>query len=315
VLQRGVETPSRWIGVTGALLLCALLLSGPSARPAHAATGDEPIDTGPWALFAAGTVPSEPPAADAASVELGVRFRVAQPPLGDYKVTAVRFYRADSRPMVENRVAVYDQAGQRVAKSVFIGEAGPTGVVDVQLQEPLTLRPGETYTASYLAQDGGYSYEYGAFDQPIEVGPITFPIDAGVFSYDGGFPTKSYDGSSYYVSPVVELDTGGSTPLPPPDVTIPSVSILEPSDLATVPADTPFYVRARLTDDGGALREARLVIDGALVDAVPNPWTDSTVNFPVTVPAGLHLIEVEAEDPAGNLGDATVRVTAASPTG
>jgi hypothetical protein len=296
--------------------LLALLACAATPRPAHAATVD-PADTGPWALFGRETVPSEPPAHDTASVELGVRFSVAEPPVGDYKVTAVRFYRADSEPMVEDRVFVYDQDGRQVAKGVFIGEGGPTGVVDVQLQEPLTLRPGETYTASYVAPDGGYSYQYGAFDDPIEVGPITFPRDAGVFSYDGRVPSDSYAGSSYYVTPVVELDTGSPTPtpVPPRDDTIPSVTILQPSDQATVAADTPFYVRASLADEGGVLREARLVIDGSIVETVPNPWPGSTVYFPATLPAGPHAIEVQAEDPAGNVGDATVTVTAAGATG
>jgi Domain of unknown function (DUF4082)/Bacterial Ig domain len=303
---------ARWLLILIVFLWCAL-----SARPAHAATADPgAVDGGPWALFAVGTVPSEPPAEDSAQVELGVRFSVGEAPVGDYRVTAVRFYRADSRPMVENRVFVYDEHGQSVAQGVFIGEGGPSGVVDVRLHEPLTLRPGATYTASYLAQDGGYSYQHGAFDRPIEVGPITFPTGAGVFRYGGGFPCHRYKGSSYYVSPVVELDTGETTPPPPPptDATIPDVSIFEPSDLATVPANSPFYVRARLTDEGGVLREVRLLVDGTLVDVVPNPWSDSTVNFPVTLPAGPHLIEIQAEDPAGNVGGDALRVIAASAT-
>jgi uncharacterized protein DUF4082/Big-like domain-containing protein len=323
VQQRGGQTPSRRVGAARALLVLIALLScaasarpadAASARPADAATGDS--GAGPWALFPARTVPSEPPAADSAPVELGVRFSVAEPPAGEYRVTAVRFYRAPSQPMVENRVFIYDKDGELVARGLFVGEGGPTGVIDVRLLEPLTLRPGETYTASYLAQDGGYSYEYGAFDGPIEVGPITFPADAGVFRYGGGFPRCSYEGTSYYVSPVIELDSGETVPPPPApvDTTIPSVSILEPSDLATVPADASFYVRARLTDDGGVLEEARLLIDGTVVESVQNPWNGSTVNFPVTLPPGPHLIEIRAEDPAGNVGEAALRLTAASTT-
>lgn len=308
---------SRWIGAALIMILAVLVLvsCAVSARPAYAATGDSSAgDGGPWALFGAGTVPSEPPAANSAPVELGVRFSVAAPAAGDYQVTAVRFYRDPSEPMIENRVFVYDKDGELVAQGIFVGEGGPTGVVDVRLQEPLTLRPGDTYTASYLAQDGGYSYEYGTFESPIEVGPITFPTDAGVLRYGGGFPSFSRAGMSYYVSPVIELGGSVPPPPPPPDTTIPSVSILEPSDLATVPADTSFYVRAQLTDDSGILQEARLLIDGTVVDSVPNPWSGSTVNFPVTLPAGLHLIDVQAEDPAGNVGDDTVQVTAASTT-
>jgi len=294
-----------------ALVSCGLLWGVVTPRPAHAATAD----TGPWALFPVGTVPSEPPAAETAPVELGVRFSVAQPPAGDYRVTAVRFYRAPSEPMVENRVFIYDQDGKRVAQGAFIGEGGPSGVIDVRLQEPLTLRPGEIYTASYLAQDGGYSYEYGTFRQPVNVGPITFPAGAGVYRYGGGFPCRSHRGTSYYVSPVVELYSGESVPPPPlVDATIPSVSILEPLNAATVRANTPFYVRARLSDEGGVLQQARLLIDGTVVDSIVSPCVNSTVNFPVTLPAGLHVIEVQAEDPAGNVGDDTVQVTAVNTT-
>ena len=94
---------------------------------------------------------------------LARRFSVASPPAGTYVVRAVRFYRAPLHPMVENRVYVYDQAGTVVARGEAIGEGGPSGVVDVLLNAPLRLAPGTTYTASYVATNGYYASDRGAF--------------------------------------------------------------------------------------------------------------------------------------------------------
>jgi uncharacterized protein DUF4082/Big-like domain-containing protein len=277
VPQRCAHAPSPRIDAARAVLILTVLLLCAASVRAHAALADPGADDGgPWALFGAGIAPSESPAGDTETVELGVRFSVAEPQDGHFRVTAVRFDRAASRPMVENRVFVYDDAGEAVARGVYIGEGGATGVVEVPLQEPLTLRPGVTYTASYLAPAGGYSYESGAFAGPVAVGPITFPAEAGVFTYGGGFPRDTWDAASYYVSPVIELDTGASAEPPPPaprDATVPNVAIVDPSDGATVPADTAFYVRARLADDGGVMREVRLLIDGTVVDTFPIPGT------------------------------------------
>ena len=81
-----------------------------------------------------------------------------------------------------------------------------------------------------------------------------------------------------------------------------------------MPADTWFYVRARVADEGGWLREVRLLIDGTVADVVPDPWSGSAINFPVTLPPGPHLIEIQAEDRAGNVGQHTLQLTAASTT-
>jgi hypothetical protein len=174
---------------------------------ASATSPAEPPSTGPWALFDGTTTIADPAANDPDKVELGVRFSVASPPAGTYVVRAVRFYRAPLHPMVENRVYVYDQAGTVVARGEAIGEGGPSGVVDVLLNAPLKLTPGATYTASYVATNGYYANDRGAFASPRAKGPLQFPADAGVYQYGGGFPTASWGSSSYYVSPLVALDT------------------------------------------------------------------------------------------------------------
>ena len=47
----------------------------------------------------------------------------------------------------------------------------------------------------------------GAFAASRTKGPLRFPADAGVYQYGGGFPTASWQATSYYVSPLVGLDT------------------------------------------------------------------------------------------------------------
>jgi hypothetical protein len=167
----------------------------------------EPPSTGPWSLFDPSAAIADPAADDSSRVELGVRFSVAAPPAGSYVVRAVRFYRAPTHGMVENRVYVYDGSGAIVARGVAIGEGERSGVVDVLLDAALTLRPGTTYTASYMAVDGHYAVDRQEFTSARTKGPLTFPADAGVYQYGGGFPSSSWQSSGYYVSPLVALDT------------------------------------------------------------------------------------------------------------
>jgi len=168
-----------------------------------------------WSLLDASTSIANPAADDSGRVEVGARFRVASPASGDYWVEKVRFYRAPAHGMVENRVFVYDETGAEVARGVAIGEGPRSGVVEVQLNSALKLRAGVTYTASYLA-DGYYAEQQHGFDAARTVGPVTFPADAGVYEYGGGFPQSSWEGSNYYVSPVVTLRAPAPAPEPPP---------------------------------------------------------------------------------------------------
>ena len=177
------------------------------SHDATATSPAEPPSTGPWSLFDGSTTIANPAEDDSDKVELGVRFSVAQPPAGAYVVRAVRFYRAPLHPMVENRVFVYDENGGVAARGVAIGEGGPSGVVDVLLDAPLRLTPGRTYTASYVAVNGHYAFDRGAFAASRTKGPVGFPANAGVYQYGGGFPTSSWQSTSYYVSPIVALDT------------------------------------------------------------------------------------------------------------
>ncbi|HEY7077805.1 MAG TPA: DUF4082 domain-containing protein [Solirubrobacteraceae bacterium] len=167
---------------------------------------------GPWSLFDSSTTITDAAADDPGPVEVGVQFSVAAPTGGDYWVDAIRFYRP-SHGMVSNSVSLFDAGGNLVGHGNATYEGPYTGMVDVSLQSPVKLTPGATYTASYSA-DGYYVEQQHGFDAPRTVGPVTFPAGAGVYSYDGGFPTDSWADDNYYVTPIVSLRAA----TPPPDV-------------------------------------------------------------------------------------------------
>jgi hypothetical protein len=182
-----------------------------ATTPPEAAPDDS---AGPWSLVTDSTDIAERVADDHQRVEVGARFKVDVPDSGAYVVKAVRFFRA--RGMAENYVYIYDEDRAIVARGQFLTEGGPSGLVEVKLSAPLTLRPRVEYTASYLATYGEYSDEPRAFDEAKSVGPVHFPLNAGVYQYGGGYPGDSWASSSYYVSPVVALDATASSPAEPP---------------------------------------------------------------------------------------------------
>ena len=196
------------------LLFAALLLFAFHAPAAMA-------DTGPWALFDGSAAIADPDADDTINVELGARFTVDAPPSGAYWLTKVRYWRAPNRPINANRVNVYDSSGKQIARGAYDVQGGASGIVDVPLESPLRLTPGTRYTVSYSAPTGHYPVDRGAFASARTAGPVHFPADAGVYRYGGGYPTSSWQSTSYYVTPVVTFDAAhaardASRPTTPP---------------------------------------------------------------------------------------------------
>jgi len=60
-----------------------------------------------------------------------------------------------------------------------------------------------TYTASYHTTTGRYSATRNFFATPLTSGPLTALASGGVYGYgSGGFPTKSYQATNYWVDAV-----------------------------------------------------------------------------------------------------------------
>ena len=183
------------------LLLAApllLLLQAPAARAAAA---------GPWALFDGSAAISDPDANDPVNVELGVRFTVDAPATGAYWLSKVRYWRSPDRPINTNRVNVYDANGQMVARGSYDVANGASGAVDVPLAGAPAADAGQDLYGELLRADRALRARPRGVASPRAVGPVHFPPDAGVYHYGGGFPTSSWQSTSYYVSPLVAVDT------------------------------------------------------------------------------------------------------------
>jgi hypothetical protein len=272
----------------------------PDAPPA-------PPSTGPWALFDRSTPIANQASDDPDRVEVGVRFSVDAPPQGKgYRTSLIRFYRAANAGMMENRVRLYDHSGTLLAEGVAMGEGPATGVIDVGLGKQVTLTPGEVYTASYVA-DGHYAEHEQGFATAREAGPLNFPAEAGVYEYGGGFPANSWNATDYYVSPVVE-----SYPLPEFDFTAPTVKFDNYANNAVVAANTRFLINIRSTDPDSPeyLKAGRILVDGVLQISTTQLLNNSVKGYYVTLAPGAHTVVAEVEDPAGNVGRASITVNA-----
>ena len=77
-----------------------------------------------------------------------------------------------------------------------------------------------TYVASFLSSDGTYYADPGFFNAPFDAAPLHAPAGSnGVYKYGGGFPTDSFDATSY----------GADVLFAPTDQTAPQVTSVSPA--------------------------------------------------------------------------------------
>ena len=95
----------------------------------------------------------------------------------------------------------------------------------------------------------------------------------------------------------------------PPNIA-PTVSLISPVPSQTIPADTPLPILVQVDDTNGNLTGVRFAVDGQLLGEItdtPFRWT-----WP-GVPAGDHLITVQARDSDGLVGETSLQITAVAP--
>lgn len=233
------------VAVTGSLFFTATA----------SAAGEETI----WGSSA----PSTTLDSDTQAVELGTRFAAER----DGQVTALRFYKAPGMGG-KHTGTLWTQSGNRLAEVTFTNETS-SGWQTAKLAQPINVQQGRSYVVSYNVPAGGKYSAVQSFRGESKSPSLSVPTsDAGVYSYNGSFPTSTYRSTQYWVDvQFVPAVTQTSTPTPTqaptqPSTPAPAVSGEFPSAKNTgVPAGVtlkPYTGPTRITQAG-------TVIDGALI--------------------------------------------------
>ena len=167
--------------LVGLALLAALL--PPGAATAEAWTS----------IYSGSETVTGPGVDDPNPVELGVRFTVSTPG----HVSAIRYYKTSGNTGVHVG-SLWTSHGRRLAKVTFSSETA-TGWQVARLAEPIPLRPGRTYVASYHTNTGRYAAKVGVFANGATIGNSTIRATSGVRRYGaGGFPSTR-KAAAYFV--------------------------------------------------------------------------------------------------------------------
>lgn len=158
-----------------------------------------PAGACPCTLFGSAS-PALEAESDGAAVELGTTIVPEQ----DGVVTGVRFYKGPGNGGTHTG-SLWAADGTLLATTTFRDETA-SGWQTAAFDQPVAVTAGQTYVVSYLAPQGRYAYEAGYFSAPVTRGPLTAPVDAGRFSYGGGFPQHSWAAASYWVDAVFASD-------------------------------------------------------------------------------------------------------------
>ncbi|MBW4028565.1 MAG: DUF4082 domain-containing protein [Acidobacteria bacterium] len=152
-------------------------------------------------IWAPTTTPTLVDSGDGNSVEVGVKFTVDT----TGSILGLRFYKAAANTGVHIG-HLWSSSGTLLATATFTGE-GASGWQQATFSSPVTVLPGETYIASYLAPAGHYSADTKYFaTQGVDTSPLHALAEGvngsnGVYLYtsSGGYPSISYNSANYWV--------------------------------------------------------------------------------------------------------------------
>jgi hypothetical protein len=173
-----------------------------------------PLGPGPFSIWSNSTTPSVIDNPDSQAVELGVKFRAS----GDGYITGIRFYKStkNTGTHVGN---LWASDGTLLATATFTSESA-SGWQTVTFAQPVAIKAGTTYIASYHTNAGNYADDIGFFSsKSVTNGPLTALADGtdgpnGVYQYgaSSAFPSNTYSGSNYWVDVVLTSLVNSITP-------------------------------------------------------------------------------------------------------
>jgi hypothetical protein len=152
-----------------------------------------------YSLFAASDSPSG--SVTDSSVELGVKFSSNQAG----KVTAIKWFKPAADTRVNHVVSLWSANGALLRRASTGPESNTetaSGWQTVTLPSPVTVTANTTYVASVHASVYGDTVNY--FASPRTRGPLTAPVNAGVYRYGSSpvFPNQVYNKANYWVDVV-----------------------------------------------------------------------------------------------------------------
>jgi Domain of unknown function (DUF4082)/Bacterial Ig-like domain len=159
----------------------------------------------PCSLWPSTAQPSIATANDPSAVNVGVQFT----PSANGWIAGIRFYKGtgNTGTHVGN---LWTSAGTLLGQVTFTNESA-SGWQEADFSSPIAVTAGTTYVASYVAPNGGYSYDPAYFASAgVTNGPLTAPKSSavspgnGVYAYGGSptFPNSTYNANNYWVDVV-----------------------------------------------------------------------------------------------------------------
>jgi Domain of unknown function (DUF4082) len=156
---------------------------------------------------------------DPNGVDLGMRFQAS----AAGTVTGVAFYK-DARNTGVHVGSLWTSSGGLLARVTFKNETS-SGWQTALFSQPVAIAKGETYTVSYYAPDGEYSYTHNYFANPVQSGSLTAPAsDNGAYAYGASpvFPDDTHQATNYWVDVLFSNGSTGSAPTPTASPTAPA---------------------------------------------------------------------------------------------
>ena len=239
-------------------------------------------------------------------VELGLKFRADR--AGG--VRAIRFYKAPGDPGVH--VATLWTAQATKLAEAALGSETASGWQELTFTDPVAIAANTTYVVSYYSSAGRYVGSTGGLTSEARGGPLVALANGadgpnGLFLPGGGFPTRSFNATNYWVDVVFDDRPGGASA----DVTPPTIGALSASDVSSAGA-----IVSWLTSES-ADTQVEYGLTTAYGSSTPLP-TPLSARHAVHVvglqPGTLYHYRVRSKDAAGNEAvsdDATFTTAAA----
>jgi hypothetical protein len=229
-------------------------------------------------LFGSTAVPDSETASDLNSAELGVKFSSSS----SGTITGMRFWKNSiNTGGGTHSASLWSATGNLLASATFANETA-SGWQEVLFPQPVQITAGTTYVASYHTYDGAYSGVVGYFGTPLSNGPLTAPVNAGVYAYSSSpvFPSNTYLSANYWVDVLFAANAAGV----PPAITSPltaSGAVGAAFSYQITANNNPTSFNATGLPAGLAINTATGLISGT-----PNAAGNSNVTLSATNSAG-----------------------------